>query len=202
MSINASVVRHGENKENYDPSSSTFSRNGTGSVLRPTQKVRQTRSQINGRPPLLEIPVNSLRGRNNEIGENVSGRNATATPQVMNNHSLTQVGSHVTRVRNETIRHQQTIELRGAGRSSINRRTTHTSNNEDVQHNFIQRGTINSILTPNSNDVRSDFRQRGSIDSINTSQPIINNDRSANFHQDLQINQINANRNDYLYNFI
>ncbi|CAG8569111.1 20163_t:CDS:2 [Cetraspora pellucida] len=178
MTINANVINHGENKENYDPSSNTFSQNGTGGVLRPTQKIRQTRSQVHGRPPLLEIPVNNLRGRNNELSENVSDRNATAIPQVMNNRSLTQVGSHVFRVRSDYIRSQQIIGQRSVGRTSIGRRNIHASINDDIRRDFRQRAAINSI-------------------NINTSQPIINydHDQSAIFHQNLQINR-NVNGNE------
>ncbi|CAG8439961.1 9317_t:CDS:2 [Cetraspora pellucida] len=176
MTINSNVINHGENKENYDPSSNTFSQNGTGGVLRPTQKIRQTRSQVHGRPPLLEIPVNNLRGRNNELSENVSDRNATAIPQVMNNRSLTQVGSHVFRVRNDSIRSQQIIGQRSVGRTSIGRRNIHASINDDIRRDFRQTAAINSI-------------------NINTSQPVINYDQSAIFHQNLQINR-NVNGNE------
>ncbi|CAG8484383.1 21330_t:CDS:2 [Racocetra persica] len=177
MTINANVIHHGENKENYDPSSNTFSRNGTGNVLRPTQKIRQTRPQVHGRPPLLEIPVNSLRGRNNEISENLSDHNATTTPQVMNNRSLTQVGSNVVRVRrNDFIRSQQIVEQRNVGRTSIGRRNIHTPINDDIRHDIRQRASINSI-------------------NVNTSQLILNYGQSAIFHQDLQINR-NFNGNE------
>ncbi|CAG8785641.1 9138_t:CDS:2, partial [Racocetra fulgida] len=176
MTINANVIHHGENKENYDPSSNTFSRNGTGNVLRPTQKIRQTRPQVHGRPPLLEIPVNSLRRRNNEISENLSDHNATATPQVMNNRSLTQVGSNVVRVRNDFIRNQQIVEQRNVGRTSIGRRNIHTPINDDIRRDIRQRASINSI-------------------NVNTSQLILNYGQSAIFHQDLQINR-NVNGNE------
>ncbi|CAG8718236.1 hypothetical protein C2G38_2247947 [Gigaspora rosea] len=126
MTLNSNVIHHGENKENYDPSSSTSSRNVSDGLLRQAQKIRQTRSQVHSRQPLLEIPVNYLR-RNNEIGENVSGRIATTTPQALNNRNLTQVGSHVIRVRNEFI------EQRSTGRISFNR------HNNDVRHSFRQR---------------------------------------------------------------
>ncbi|KAF0520322.1 hypothetical protein F8M41_016374 [Gigaspora margarita] len=114
MTINSNVTHHGENKENYYPSSSTSSRNVSGGLLRQAQKVRQTRSQVHSRQPLLEIP-------------NVSGCIATTTPQVLNNRSLTQVGSHVIRVSHEFI------EQRSTGRISFNR------HNNDVRHSFRQR---------------------------------------------------------------
>ncbi|KAF0555615.1 hypothetical protein F8M41_016991 [Gigaspora margarita] len=160
MNINSNVIHHGENKENFDPSSSTSSRNGSGGVFRPAQKLRQTRSQIHGRLPLLEIPVNNLR-RNNEIGENMSSRIATATPQVMNNRSMTQVGS-IIRVRNESF--NRLISNIQEARQYLRKR----DNQKDVNHGRLTAVESDSLIE-NENMMESDslYPQNMEIDIIN-----------------------------------